>query len=287
MLLVVLSSCGKCCASVSCLPRTAIYYDLRTSITSPYFTTQCVCALSKCHFITISSPLSTQGVQLKLLYDTAFVLPPLPLEVSRDATMPRKLSFKRNFQYSTLEPYCIYLLEMLPDMLDGHIQVRLYENKLPALYQCLSYTWGEPDDVYEVLVNSRAFFVGKILHDFLEIAMDCFPNQPLWIDALYIDQHNDQGRSHQVQHMDEIYRGAVCVLIWLVSIDFKPISCLPGSDWYDHLSPSYKDDVKCKPILGCVLHAYWNRTWILQEVPLAKKVFILHNLQEVGLDIPT
>jgi hypothetical protein len=36
-----------------------------------------------------------------------------------------------------------------------------------------------------------------------------------WIDAICINQNNDEEKSHQVNHMKDIYTNAIAVIVWL------------------------------------------------------------------------
>jgi hypothetical protein len=38
---------------------------------------------------------------------------------------------------------------------------------------------------------------------------------PIWIDAICINQQDNEEKDHQVQHMGEIYRNAKLVVVWL------------------------------------------------------------------------
>ncbi|KAF2628585.1 hypothetical protein BU25DRAFT_306883, partial [Macroventuria anomochaeta] len=117
------------------------------------------------------------------------------------------------FTYTSLDS-SIRLLEVLPDKLNGRIQIRLYKTMLPASHQCLPYMWGEPDEGHEVLVNNQVYSGREDLHTFLEVAAQKLANKSLWIDTLCIDQGSFTERSHQVQRSGEIYREASRVLIW-------------------------------------------------------------------------
>jgi hypothetical protein len=89
-----------------------------------------------------------------------------------------------------------------------------YNNDMPA-YMCLSYTWGDPQDEINVIVDGRTFSIRRNLFDFLAIARRTLAYAWLWIDALCIDQSNTLERNHQVLQMGRIYDGAAMVLVWL------------------------------------------------------------------------
>ncbi|KAL6702460.1 hypothetical protein ACN47E_001830 [Coniothyrium glycines] len=88
------------------------------------------------------------------------------------------------------------------------------EQPLPP-YSCLSYTWGDPDADFGILMNNKPCRVRGNLCDFLNSAQNLLNDTFLWIDALCIDQDNVLERNHQVQQMGSIYSGADTVVIWL------------------------------------------------------------------------
>ncbi|KAI1429762.1 HET-domain-containing protein [Xylaria sp. FL1777] len=98
------------------------------------------------------------------------------------------------------------------------------------VYEALSYAWGSPekDKIIEVEVpriTAETASPNSSLHRQLPITRNLdlalrylrFHDRPraLWIDAICIDQSNDQERSAQVRRMGEIYSLASRVVAWL------------------------------------------------------------------------
>ncbi len=80
----------------------------------------------------------------------------------------------------------------------------------------MSYTWGELGGARETIeVDGRHLPVQRNLFDFLRQLQVYNESWLLWIDAVCIDQGRLQERNHQVQLMNEIYRYAREVLVWL------------------------------------------------------------------------
>jgi hypothetical protein len=75
--------------------------------------------------------------------------------------------------------------------------------------------WGEPGAEKSILLNDRSFMVRTNLWNFLDVARRKHNDIELWIDALCINQEDDQEKGHQVAMMGRIYSQAVSVLIWL------------------------------------------------------------------------
>ncbi|KAH9208817.1 heterokaryon incompatibility protein-domain-containing protein [Leptodontidium sp. 2 PMI_412] len=91
---------------------------------------------------------------------------------------------------------------------------------LGALYQSLSYVWGDPvPHSRTISLNDQPFSVTTSLYNALRnlrmITDDPTQSKAFWIDAICIDQKNDGERSEQVQKMASIYQAANRVVIWL------------------------------------------------------------------------
>lgn len=82
-------------------------------------------------------------------------------------------------------------------------------------YTALSYVWGDPEPTQQIRLNGKTLYVRENLHKFLRQARENRILDPLWIDALCIDQNNTQERNHQVQQMGSIYSNAQRVISWL------------------------------------------------------------------------
>ena len=90
-------------------------------------------------------------------------------------------------------------------------------DKMPP-YTALSYMWGAPGSRNEVHINGQPFRVQDNVWAYLRQTVNQdFPRMTnyVWIDAICIDQNNDQERSHQVTRMREIYsRVGAPLYIW-------------------------------------------------------------------------
>jgi hypothetical protein len=81
-------------------------------------------------------------------------------------------------------------------------------------YEALSYTWGDPNDLEDIIINGLKIKVRANLYSALRHLRTKEP-RVLWADAICIDQGNFQERTYQVGLMDYIYTRASCVLVWL------------------------------------------------------------------------
>ncbi|KAI0102841.1 heterokaryon incompatibility protein-domain-containing protein [Nemania sp. FL0031] len=91
----------------------------------------------------------------------------------------------------------------------------------------------------------------------------------LWVDAICINQGNVPERNAQVRVMDEIYKNAHHVSIWLgPGLEFYKSWIeglvgtvdMDGSDWSE--------------VKQLANHEYWSRRWVIQECLLAREIQI-------------
>ncbi|PVH92529.1 heterokaryon incompatibility, partial [Periconia macrospinosa] len=138
-------------------------------------------------------------------------------------------------------------------------------------YRCLSYTWGEPGDEFDIIVNDQPFRIRRNLHDFLLVARSkSHLSGSLWIDALSINQNDPVEKGHQVQRMGQIYSNAQEVLVWLGErTELHPIF---------QFSKNYLDtrSKRIPPALSKYVrfyaNSYWRRAWVIQEFLLARNI---------------
>ncbi|KAF3032576.1 hypothetical protein E8E11_001199 [Didymella keratinophila] len=112
------------------------------------------------------------------------------------------------------------LLKTQPERSHGQVLVILWEvlevDDTP--YRCLSYTWDPVDEGFPKLINSKLMKIRKNLHDFRSMAAQRLDEDPdwlgaPWVDALCINQEDDQEKNIQVQRMRTIYHHASEALI--------------------------------------------------------------------------
>lgn len=128
------------------------------------------------------------------------------------------------YLYSPLssEPDSIRLLRLLPHEDEtADIQCELFKYSLPNsckrthLYDALSYVWGNPDEKLPIFIHKHSFDVTINLRAALSRLRNHFVERILWIDAICIDQANQEEKEHQIQSMAKIYGQANRVVVWL------------------------------------------------------------------------
>jgi hypothetical protein len=87
------------------------------------------------------------------------------------------------------------------------------------VYVALSYTWGDPQDTEIITVGESSVSVTRNLHSALKHLQYDKTVRIIWIDALCINQSDNEEKSRQVQLMGQIYQRATFVSIWLGPAD--------------------------------------------------------------------
>ncbi|KFA80375.1 hypothetical protein S40288_10283, partial [Stachybotrys chartarum IBT 40288] len=185
----------------------------------------------------------------------------------------------------------IRTLRLLPSAdPEAKIQCEFARLQLPSdrnltTYSALSYVWGERREPCTIWLNGAMVSVTPNLFAALKTFRQPTQMVELWVDALCINQDDIQERNSQVGFMDEIYKNAHEVLMWLgdeaedSSLGLETVKrandlFLKGTK-EDILSGAmnFFGDKALDPhwiALGRLLkRPYWTRVWILQEVLLS------------------
>ncbi|OAQ64045.1 heterokaryon incompatibility protein (HET) domain-containing protein [Pochonia chlamydosporia 170] len=123
----------------------------------------------------------------------------------------------------------IRLLTVHADNTAGDINVSIRTARLSAKpsFTALSYTWGSPVDErhpsyrkydmlkYHISCAGERIAIYQNLFEALVQLRETQEQSPLWVDAICIDQRNDEERNHQLLLMPSIYHQASWVVIWL------------------------------------------------------------------------
>ena len=108
------------------------------------------------------------------------------------------------------------------------IQCRIVKYPLPNPgrgahpYEALSYVWGSENNQRDIYVqptdsagiNRRLLVTANLYAALLHLRHNLL-ERALWIDAICINQKDNDEKGRQVQSMAKIYAGASCVIVWL------------------------------------------------------------------------
>lgn len=186
------------------------------------------------------------------------------------------------------------LLYLAPGASDDPITAHLSVFALTEapLYDALSYVWGHSGDHEPIEVSNNTVFVTKNLRAALARVRYADRPRVVWADAICINQRNIKERGHHVGFMGAIYSQAKRVLVCLGRDEDGQAREVAALVEENHLLVSKYKSIEEMPILSaddpvfsdprwtavktltdCV---WWTRTWVIQEVGLAKDPRVLY-----------
>lgn len=186
------------------------------------------------------------------------------------------------YQYSALTNKRNIRLIKLSDI---HTQDRLLNNfdicqvsldEAPD-FRALSYRWGDTKPTRKILLNSRVFYLRENLWRFLLQLRKDKDQHFYWIDAICINQKDNEEKGHRVYYMDEIYAQASKVIVWL---SYSPQHeaqlkrLIHARKHRSNSSPDLFNDelyIARKKIQAL---EYWSRAWIVQEIALGRSIIL-------------
>ncbi|OAG34340.1 hypothetical protein AYO21_11492 [Fonsecaea monophora] len=121
------------------------------------------------------------------------------------------------YSFAPLDDGHIRILDILPAVdVGAEIRCELHHREFePGTYHALSYVWGGPIPHKSVYIDDKPVEVTPNLFMGLRRIRHPTDKISLWVDALCIDQKNDQEKMSQVKRMTEIYANAMTVFMWL------------------------------------------------------------------------
>ncbi|PYH35845.1 HET domain-containing protein [Aspergillus neoniger CBS 115656] len=173
------------------------------------------------------------------------------------------------FNYSKLQlgPNTTRLVRLLPSEKDDTpIRCELITYILPEstgkrhLYEALSYVWGS-----QTLVHLRDNQLERIL----------------WFDAICINQEDDDEKGEQIPLMRSIYAQADRVLVWLGEATQDDKNTLKNIHRLACGSLCGEDEDLLGACLRLLRRDWFQRTWVLQEVGVARCISILCGSMEI------
>ena len=148
-------------------------------------------------------------------------------------------------------------------------------------FEALSYTWGDQSVKKDIILNGCKFKVGLNLFDALQCLRRRADGTSFWIDAICINQQDDDEKSRQIKYMRELYFRATTVVVWLgqkyathqahMSKVCTCVNCWIVDDEAKIVgskarNSSEKQAVEHQMALDLINNPYWDRVWIIQEV---------------------
>lgn len=229
-------------------------------------------------------------------------------------------------QYQPLVgPGAFRLLQLQAGRADDQIRCELMCTTLGNAhdnFEAISYTWGAPADPATIICNDLPLHVQQnayaLLHQLRPVSG---PPRLLWVDAICIKQQDPAERASQVMMMDDIYRRAKMVTIWLGPADessraavqyaatldpqalrqqlhtatmqdvsaFESAKAMANkSFFFDDFDNSISSQAQMQSTAANIgtflLRPYFRRVWIQQEVRLAREIQVYCGADRFGWD---
>jgi hypothetical protein len=199
----------------------------------------------------------------------------------------------------------IRLLELLPSSNGTGLTGTLRTASLNdcGTYNALSYVWGNATEREPFTCSGKQLMITTNLHAALSQLQQHGHLEPLWVDAICINQEDVPERSSQVQLMGDIYGKAECTLVWLgpqLKEDCQAFEAIRWLSNYLQGIPEFHDNIreavnwrvivsgfmatyatwdperaKATHIAHLLARPWFRRIWILQEVAKARRVEVL------------
>jgi Heterokaryon incompatibility protein (HET) len=199
----------------------------------------------------------------------------------------------------TVEGRAIRLLDLLPSSdPSSEIQCKLWNVDLDERpsYKALSYVWGDPENTVQILVDGKSYNVTVNCEAALYRLRETHESS-LWIDAICINQKDDDEKTTQIPLMRDIYAFADEVIVWLghckaeqspddekrerigfglmedLSICEDNITDFPSLLEFALRAP---DPIsRWQSVREIYAHTWFDRLWVHQEITLALRASVL------------
>ncbi|KAL0778925.1 hypothetical protein CaCOL14_005183 [Colletotrichum acutatum] len=152
-------------------------------------------------------------------------------------------------------------------------------------YHALSYTWGNPGDTVEIVVNDQKMQVRRNLEQALRTIRSKKVAMPIWIDALCIDQLNVAERTRQVARMFDIYDRAsqvICYPMDQLKVEMNKKGEYDIGKEGNKIGPDVYP-ARCAALYKFMCRPYLRRVWVVQEVATSSDpAVIVGNRKAVG-----
>jgi hypothetical protein len=170
-------------------------------------------------------------------------------------------------------------------------------------FETLSYVWGSQDESFPIVCNEKLFWVHHNLHTalpYLARRTNVDEVLPIWIDSICINQTDDEEKIVQIRSMNQIYRRASRMWIWLgmaecqdwipeavpnllrlndLNKDPSNLYRVRGTSAETVLDPSVR-----KAITHLIVNPWYRRLWVTQELVLSTYAVTLCGEHEISID---
>lgn len=190
----------------------------------------------------------------------------------------------------------IRLIKINPGRTDDNIRCKMHHSQLAETldFTALSYTWGDPGSQKTIFIEEHAVEVTVNLFDALQHMRHAERPRTIWVDAICINQADDEEKNKQVLRMRYIYAMANSVEVWLGNFEkedelealvvIQKIGAVVG-DHEEALAHGFGPRFEkyflevlencssgvVKALCDLFRLPWWTRVWVVQELALAKQ----------------
>lgn len=197
------------------------------------------------------------------------------------------------YEYGSIWKREIRLLKLMRRKPLAELSCQLVRVDLDAAptFEAISYTWGTSKPSIDLSVYCCRLGVTPEVYKMLRYRRSFLGEKLLWIDAVCINQQNNDEKSHRVGIMNDIFSRASRVVAWLGSPDEVPNASLAGSMasqliFLKH-GPHYasedfvrrfvlREDPAWSALCELFSHRWFNRVWVIQEIAAAKILHVMY-----------
>ncbi|KAE9378736.1 HET-domain-containing protein [Stipitochalara longipes BDJ] len=201
--------------------------------------------------------------------------------------------------------YEIRLLNILEGPYDESVHCNLEKTTLtdPGSYHALSYCWGDLRTKKTITINDTVVEVGHNLEAALR-QLRLRGHLRIWIDALCINQSDNEERGLQIRNMRQIYSQALYVISWLgddpdnIANAVKYLFENERYVWFPgrrHTAVGFTfgsrggmteeqrewDTQRWRIFQSFFELDYWRRVWVIQEIASSHRVKVLFGHTEM------
>lgn len=199
-----------------------------------------------------------------------------------DLGLDKTLNREHGFAYPAMRPaHQVRLLRCVPGRQGRPRTYQLIVVSLADLrslrYRALSYAWGRAQSrgqVQKIVVNEQPFFIRRNLADFLSTAATKNKYGLFFVDAICVNQLDDEERRCQVKEMARVFRLANEVVAWLGAPPPAQVASLQKLRLAKGQDRAAWTDVQWEAFHYLSHHPYWSRLWAVQEILLAPHVVL-------------
>lgn len=144
-------------------------------------------------------------------------------------------------------------------------------------FEALSYVWGNNTLSRPIKTQKGTIWITQNCLNALIDLRSKNTSRLLWIDAICINQRNNEEKNHQVPLMSRIYATASQTLIYLGPRGAEralPLFKELERYWKGHLSPTGLTDEYLGDVERIVSKSWFHRVWVLQELANSKKALL-------------